>query len=178
MSNKSDNKRKQASKEHMFKALFKLIQTKRLADISVSELCDLAEVNRTTFYNHYDNVNALARDARQNILNEFARQFEGNHDGYTPNNLLIMFQHFYYNQIVYRTYFQLNPSYDEMLDIYNKDQAKQHYPGQTDNLMRYHAEFFAAGMTAIIRRWLFGGCKETPAEMVKVITTEYSSKNA
>lgn len=159
----------------MFQALFKLIQTKRLADISVSELCELAEVNRTTFYNHYDNISTLAKDARQSILNEFARQFEGNKDGYTPSNLLIMFRHFYNNQIVYRTYFQLGPNYDEMLDIYNKDQAKQRYPEQNDNLVRYHAEFFAAGMTAIIRRWLAGGCKETPEEMVKIITTEYNN---
>lgn len=177
MSNKVDNRRKKTSQEQMFRALFKLIQTKRLADISVSELCEVAEVNRTTFYNHYDNVNALARAARESILNEFARQFEGNYDGYTPSNLLIMFRHFYNNQIIYRTYFQLNPSYDEMLDIYNKDQAKQHYPGQNDNLVRYHAEFFAAGMTAIIRHWLTNGCKETPEEMVKVVTTEYSGKN-
>ncbi len=176
MSNKIDNRRKKASQERMFRALFELIQTKRLADISVSELCNLARVNRTTFYHHYDNVNALVKDARQSILNEFARQFEGNHDGYTPSNLLIMFQHFYDNQIIYRTYFQLSPSYDEMLGIYNKDQAAQHYPGQKDNLVRYHAEFFAAGMTAIIKRWLTNGCKETPEEMVKIITSEYKAR--
>lgn len=176
MANTINNKRKQASKERMFKALFELIQAKRLADISVSELCNLACVNRTTFYSHYDNISQLAKDARQSILSEFARQFEGNHDGYTPDNLLTMFRHFYHNQIIYRTYFQLNPSYDEMLDMYNKDQAAQHYPGQNDKMMRYHAEFFAAGMTAIIRRWLFSGCKEPPEEMAKVVTTEYGGR--
>lgn len=176
MANITNNKRKKSSQERMFRALYKLIQTKRLTDISVSELCNLAKINRTTFYNHYDNVNALAKDARQNIINEFAHQFTGNSEGYTPDNLLIMFRHFYHNQIVYQIYFQLNPSYDEMLGVYDKELAKRHYPGQNDELMRYHAEFFAAGMTAIIRRWLNNGCKETPKTMVKIITTEYNGK--
>lgn len=176
MSNKTGNKRKRASKEQMFKALFELIQTKRLQDISVSELCKMAQVNRTTFYNHYDNVGALAQDARQSILNEYVHQFDGNTDGYTPENLLIMFRHFYNNQIIYRTYFRLKPSYKELLDFYDRDLARRYYPGQSENLMRYHAEFFAAGITAIIKKWLADGCKETPEEMTKIVVSEYSGK--
>ena len=176
MANTINNKAKRDSRERMIKALFELIQTHKVQDISISELCELAQVNRTTFYNHYDNINKLADDARNSIAEEYARQFEGNTDGFTQKNLLIMFQHFYDNQIVYNTYFRLNPSYTELLGVYDKDLAKQHYPGQDDNLVRYHAEFFAAGITAIIKRWLAGGCKETPEEMVKVVLSEYKSR--
>ena len=116
------------------------------------------------------------RLAKVSVAEEYARQFEGNTDGFTQKNLLIMFQHFYDNQIMYNTYFRLNPSYTELLGVYDKDLAKQHYPGQNDNLVRYHAEFFAAGITAIIKRWLAGGCKETPEEMVKVVLSEYKSR--
>lgn len=172
-----NNKAKRDSRKRMIGALYELIQTHRVQDISVSELCESAQVNRTTFYNHFDNVGTLARAARESILADYAQQFEGNNDGYTPDNLLIMFRHFYNNQIVYRTYFQLNPSYGELLDFYDHNLAARHYPGQKDNLVRYHAEFFAAGITAIIRRWLGNGCKETPEEMVKIITTEYSGKS-
>lgn len=177
MTNTVNNKRSKTSQEQMFRALFRLAQTKRPADISVSELCELAKINRTTFYNHYDNISALVKDARQSILNEYAHQFDNNTDGYTPNNLLIMFQHFYNNQIIYSTYFKLNPSYEELLGLYDEDQAKRHYPGQKDKLVRYHAEFFAAGITAIIRRWLNNGCKESPEEMVKVVLSEYQGRH-
>lgn len=77
MSNIINNQRKKANQERMFKALYELIQTKRLVDTSVSELCSLAKVNRTTFYNHYDNVGVLAKAARDNIMQEYANQFEG-----------------------------------------------------------------------------------------------------
>ena len=171
--NTINNKAKRDSRERMIKALFELVQARRVQDISVSELCALAKVNRTTFYNHYDNINDLAKDARNSIAEEYARQFEGNTDGFTSENFLKMFRHFYDNQIVYNTYFRLNPSYTELLGVYDKELAKRHYPGQRDNLVRYHAEFFAAGITAIIKRWLAGGCKETPEEMMKVVVTEY-----
>lgn len=176
MSNIINNQRKKASQERMFKALYELVQTKRLVDISVSELCSLAKVNRTTFYNHYDNVGALAKAARDNIMQEYANQFEGNKDGFTPKNLLIMFYHLRDNQLIYNTYFLLEPRYDELLNHYNRNQARQHFPGQNENQICYHAQFFAAGLNAVVRSWLAGGCKETPEEMVQVITTEYGRK--
>ena len=178
MANTINNKAKRDSRERMIKALFELVQTRKVQDISISELCELAQVNRTTFYNHYDNINKLAEDARGSILTEYARQFENNTDGFTPDNFLVMFRHFYNNQIVYRTYFKLNPSYTELLDYYDKELARRHYPGQNDNLVRYHAEFFAAGITVIIKRWLAGGCKETPEEMVNVIVSEYGLRQS
>lgn len=173
MGNKADNKRKKASQGRMFRALYELIQTKRLAEISVSELCDLAEVNRTTFYNHYDNVGMLAKATRDNIMQEYARQFEGNSDGFTPENLLIMFRHLRDNQLMYNTYFLLEPRYDELLNYYDRNQACQRFPGQNEALIRYHAQFFAAGLNAVVRNWLANGCKEAPEEMVKIVTTEY-----
>ena len=176
MANTINNKAKRDSRERMIKALFELVQTRKVQDISISELCELAQVNRTTFYNHYDNINKLAEDARNEIAQEYARQFEGNTDGFTPENILIMFRHFHDNQIIYTTYFKLNPSYNESLSIYNRELAKQHYPNQSDNLVRYHAEFFAAGITAIIKHWLSAGCKETPEEMTKIIISEYQNK--
>ena len=177
MANTINNKAKRNSRKRMIKALFELVQTHKVQDISISELCELAQVNRTTFYNHYDNINKLAEDARGSILTEYARQFEGNTDGFTPKNVLVMFRHFYDNQIVYNTYFRLNPSYTEFLGVYDKELAQQHYPGQNDNLVRYHAEFFAAGITAIIKRWLAGGCRETPEEMAQIVVSEYQNKD-
>lgn len=174
MSNTIVNKRKKASQERMFKALFELIQTKRLANISVSELCELAQVNRTTFYNHYDNVRALAEAARENILQAYVHQFEGNHDGFTPENLLIMFRYLRDNQLMYNTYFLLEPRYDELLNYYDRSQARQRFPGQNETLIRYHAQFFAAGLNIVVRDWLAHGCQETPEEMVRIITTEYN----
>lgn len=175
--NTINNKSKRDSRLRMIKALLELIQSRRLQDISITRLCQAADINRTTFYNHYNNINELAEDARNSITHEFAQQFSGNLDGFTPANLMIMFSHLKENHILYKTYFQLNPSYVELLGFYNAEEAKKHYPGQNDKMIRYHAEFFAAGMTAIIKRWLLNGCPESPSEMVKIVVSEYGTKS-
>jgi hypothetical protein len=40
--------------------------------------------------------------------------------------------------------------------------------------IEYHIAFFGNGLNAVIREWLDNGCRETPEEMVSIITEEYS----
>lgn len=51
-------------------ALLRLLASKRLADVTVSELAREAHVSRTTFYEHYDNV----ADVYDGIVARFARE--------------------------------------------------------------------------------------------------------
>lgn len=176
MPNISNNKTNQNSEKRMIRALIILVQNKKLRQISVSELCALAKVNRTTFYNHYDNIQDIAHAARQAIMDEYAKLFADNTDGFTPENLLKMFRHLADNQILYNTYFRLKPNYQELLSFYDENLAQKFYPGQNKILIRYHSEFFAAGLEAIIRRWLKNGCRETPEEMTRIIISEYSHR--
>lgn len=173
MVNTPDNKRKLNSKERMVRALLRLIQDKRIKDISVSELCKTAKVNRTTFYNNYDNILELAEDARQGMVREYVSLYAGNTYGHTPENYLKMFRHIKENQIFYRTYFILCPESREMYEYYDRDLAKAH---DKNKHVEYHIEFFAAGFTAIIKLWLDRNCKETPEEMLEVLMSEYEKK--
>lgn len=40
----------------------------------------------------------------------------------------------------------------------------------------YHSEFFRAGITAIIKKWLNNGCKETPEDIMEIIDSEYKNR--
>ena len=40
----------------------------------------------------------------------------------------------------------------------------------------YHMEFFKSGITAVIKKWLNSGCRETPEEMAEIIRTEYRGR--
>lgn len=42
--------------------------------------------------------------------------------------------------------------------------------------MEYHIEFFKAGMSAIIKKWLLNNCKESPEEMIEILDSEYKGK--
>lgn len=47
--NKANNKRKKASQMKIEKIFVELIQEKELNQISVTDICKLAKINRTTF---------------------------------------------------------------------------------------------------------------------------------
>ena len=46
--------------------LLKLMETKPITEITVSELTELADVNRKTFYNHYENIDAVLAELENN----------------------------------------------------------------------------------------------------------------
>ena len=58
--NTPNNKRKKESIERIEKVFISLLQTNELNEISVSDICKLAGLNRTTFYANYTDIYGLA----------------------------------------------------------------------------------------------------------------------
>ena len=56
-------------------ALISLLKKKEFGYITVSEICKIAGVNRSTFYLHYENVEDLLNETTQYLLNEFLSYF-------------------------------------------------------------------------------------------------------
>lgn len=52
--------------------LGKLLRTKRIQDISVRELADMADINRGTFYLHYRDVYDLLSQIESEVLKQFS----------------------------------------------------------------------------------------------------------
>lgn len=62
------NRRTQVTKRMMHHALIELLEQKPLSNISVKELCELADVNRSTFYAHYSNIAELQNEIESETL--------------------------------------------------------------------------------------------------------------
>lgn len=52
-----------------------LLSEKEISKITISELCLRAEINRKTFYRHYDSLSEVAAELENDILDEFSRGF-------------------------------------------------------------------------------------------------------
>ena len=65
-----NNKRKKESQEKIEKIFIELIQTKELNEISVSDICKKAKLNRTTFYSNYIDIYDLANKIKETLFNE------------------------------------------------------------------------------------------------------------
>ncbi|MEI0568057.1 TetR/AcrR family transcriptional regulator, partial [Brachyspira pulli] len=58
-------------------SLLELLKTNSLKDISVTEICDNAMINRVTFYDHFNNkeelLNSIIEDIKQDIIKELKK---------------------------------------------------------------------------------------------------------
>lgn len=70
-------------------ALFTLLAEKPLAKITVAELCRTAQIDRRTFYIHYDKVADIFEDFSDQLFEEVDHALTHNYD--TPEALLAVF---------------------------------------------------------------------------------------
>ena len=172
--NIKNNKRKRASMQKIEQVLIELLQTKELNQISVSDICKRANLNRSTFYANYVDIYGLADTIREKLEAQVADLYKNEiMQGFNSHNYLLLFRHIKENQIFYRTYFKLG--YDETYQIltYDYKLAKKHF---ADRFIDYHMEFFKSGLTKMIKLWLQNGCRETPEEMFEILKSEYRGR--
>lgn len=172
--NTPNNKRKRESQEKIETTFLKLIQTKEIGNITVSDICKLSKLNRSTFYANYIDIYDLVEKIKTRMENDFANIFVNDTEaGHNSNSYLKMFRHIKENQIFYKTYFKLKFDATSSITYFDKELALKYYDNK---YIDYHCEFFKAGFTAILKKWLNNGCKETPEEMLEILMSEYGEK--
>ncbi len=173
--NTKNNKRRRESQEKIEKAFMQLLQTRELKEITVSDICKMTELNRSTFYANYQDVYDLADRLREKLEKDFDAQFSSDPAANHQGGALKMFTHIRDNQIFYKTYFKLGYEERHTVWVYDVKRAQADF----DNThIKYHIEFFRQGLNAIIKMWLDGGCRETPEEMADILWQEYRGRAA
>ncbi len=79
MTRNNSDKRVIRTKKAIRTALFKLMESKDIASITISELTTLANVNRRTFYTHYSNITDIIDETESEIveaLDDLISQFD------------------------------------------------------------------------------------------------------
>ena len=172
--NTANNRRRRETLETIKKTFVEMIQDQELDRISISHLCKKAGINRTTFYSCYDGLHDIADSIRRELEDNMAEMYRDEIENRkSRNDYLKLFRHIKDNQSLYRTYFKLG--YDTQLKDfgYDANAAAEYFDNK---FIRYHSEFFRAGITRIIRMWLEGGCKESPEDMMEIIRSEYRGR--
>lgn len=172
--NISNNKKRKKSQEQIEKIFLQLIQKKNIENITVSEICNIANLNRSTFYSNYIDIYDLANKVKIQMSEEFGNFFESKNVKMTADSYLIMFNYIKENQIFFRTYFKLESICPDKPQNYHVELAEKYYGNKN---IDYHIEFFRNGLNAVIKKWLKSGCKESPEEINEIIVTEYQNKS-
>ena len=171
--NKQNNKKRKKSQEQIEKIFLQLIQKRNIDELSVSMICEIAKLNRSTFYANYIDIYDLAEKIKENMELEFAKFQLSNNAKQDSDGYLNMFRYIKENQIFFKTYFKLEEISMNPPTQYRIELAEKYYDNK---FIDYHIEFFRAGLNAIIKKWLNSGCKETPEEINEIIISEYKNK--
>lgn len=63
-----ENRKIRYTKRALRESLVELLESKKISEITVKELCDQADINRTTFYSHYDDMDAFIEEVENEIV--------------------------------------------------------------------------------------------------------------
>lgn len=178
---RTEDRRVKRTKKTLRECLFKLIDEKGIEDISVKELTQAADVNRSTFYFYYKDINdmilqiqdeiyavfeeeVLKPDAQFNTLSDFV--------AYCTRFLIFCKD----NEKICKFVISNDPNNSLTKRI--KASLLQHIPDskkafQLDNPKCYLTCFAVAGIWQTILQWMYDGMQVPPEEMALFVSNVY-----
>lgn len=174
--NKENNIRSRLTKEKIERALMYLLKRKSFSQIYVKDICEIACINRSSFYEHYLDINDLMIKVEANLSKQMQEVFLTL--PYTQQNFIKMFEHIKEHKEFYKAYLTYSDSSlmkeIDFKNFYEKFNSNNKTKNMfSENELIYHMAFFASGINAICKVWLLNGLKETPEQMAKIIEKEY-----
>lgn len=184
--NKKDNHPSKDTTYAIMEAYLALLKNKNIHRITVQNVCNLAQINRTTFYVRYADINELTQKKIEKELSEHSNDIFLKTDVPTFNShecflscFIQVFEFFRENRDFYYPYISKNmniislelsdkkPFHSAFVGtgVYNNDEEYKY--------IQYRLAFFNAGVSSIIQLWLKNHCHESPSDMAHVIFSEY-----
>ena len=168
----NDNRRVRMTKKMIKEAFIDLLNESDIRSINISELCDAADVNRTTFYKYYADQYELLDE----ITAEIMESISTNLDKPTLTDVLALL-----SKNLNLVYLILSNSFDKDLPetffaipaIANSVELP--VTEKSGYTAVYEREFYIFGSYRIIYQWLRSGCREPAAKIAELIQTKCKS---
>lgn len=171
---KKEDRRIAMTKRMLKDALIDVLREKDIYHISIRELCDRADVNRSTFYKHYGSQFDLLADMENDMLAFITRVIEKNESDaekiisaaceYLEENL--EFARLIINNNV-------DPSFANRLfasDVIRDSSRHRFHSGISEAEREYLYNYMTYGVFRVICMWLNKEERESPALIAKMIS--------
>lgn len=170
------NPRVMLTKRLIREALLKMLKTHNINKISIRELCQVAGINRTTFYNHYG--------SQYDVLNEIAETYIQNTSFAVINDLALGKNiHECLTQVL--QYIKDNLEFAKLLLDQDNYDLLSHITislPQFDHMVIKHlpenldleekkaiASYVQYGTVRLLKEWILSDCLKSPEEEAKLI---------
>lgn len=158
-------------------SLIDLLQEKQISAISIKEICELADINRSTFYSHYSNQYDLLNSIEEKFIEDMMAALKQYSFSKEEEAFLIIEKILEYiskNNVICQVllnqstelHFQKQGTRIIKKFIFNqwltKDKLDRHQ-------FEYMSIFVVGGSVFVIKNWLETGMKESYQEMAEII---------
>ena len=173
----------------MDEALIFLLEKKEFEYITITEICEVASVNRSTFYLHYENTSDLLAETTKYILDKHLTYYSVDTKRITERfvncdleDLLFATSEYLSPYLTFvkenRRIFKvsikhfnsmkMHEVYGKMFTyIFNPILERFHVPEKKRN---YLIKFYLTGIFAIVTEWLDKDCSDDMDTIIKIIT--------
>lgn len=171
------DRRKKYTRMVLKDSLMKLLNEKPISSITVKEICDQADINRSTFYSHYTDHFDLLDKMEDEIIEDmkgFLSQYNYENEEDALQLIEKLLEYFASKQEVCRTLLKENidTSFQKkVMDIahlfFKKKWATVNRLDK--DISEYLSIFVISGSVHVVKSWLLGGMNKSPREMAQII---------
>ena len=177
----AEDRRVKRTKKALRDCLFRLLEEKRADEITVKELTELADINRSTFYFYYKDINDMLMCIQEEIYSVFETEVIKKANGFeTAEDFVAYLTRFlvFCREHEKHCRFVVNNDPKNTLSKRVKDGLMQCVPDTSaifdaEDPRRYLTDFAVAGFWQLIIKWMNEGMRIPPREMAVFLTNVY-----
>lgn len=166
------DRRVQRTQKALREALLQLLKTYPLQKIAVTKLCELSDLNRTTFYTYYSDPT----DLFNSIVDDVIERLEiGIRDSFSSNSFDSLMQlcdsitrNIFENRELYCILFSARSDINFMQRVSSLSQRnpfsnfQEQNPDYSSETLEYLLLFLLNGCNGILQQWIVGNFREPP----------------
>ncbi|NFV13192.1 TetR/AcrR family transcriptional regulator [Clostridium sp. FAM 1755] len=169
------NRRILYTKKVIKESLIELLQHKKIHEVTVTDICKKANINRGTFYTHYKDVYDLLKSIEDELFNQILEYIEETPvEDYKNILLLKALELIDENKELCRILFSKqmeNNIMDRIIYVANKAEIDKLISSSKvdDVFLDYFIKYSVGGVFSVIQTWLENDLNESPQEIVNII---------
>ena len=176
MQKEEEDRRVRKTKARIRQALTQLLMKKDLKDISVSELTELADINRGTFYLHYKDIYDLFEQTEEEVVEDFTTilgKYKTQSQILWMSALFDLFQYIAANSDLFIAIFHARETrlLNQIIEQgrpQNQSEWHKLFGNGKEEYYEYYYDFVTFGCVAMLRRWFENGMQESPERMAEL----------
>ena len=180
ISDKKANLKVINTKRKLSKSLISLLTSKSITEIDVSELCEKAGINRTTFYKHYASLYHLLDELIVQFFKRIETLFLSLSSGENTTSKVAYLLKYLKQNREFVTIIMNNNSFSSISErlielnfICNLINSNFQYRKNAYVSEDYYIDFIISGWIAAIRRWVNENCDLDENTLARLLTSIY-----